>query len=445
MGVSTAPVNLSHRRVCVAILILMGAYAGCVAVALSIALGMIGRGLDSTPMQVTELYGAMWLHTLTAISSGVGALVLRRLGPRRRRWPRLALLAAVCLLLASIDRITSICYPPPSDSDSIFVPHATRGWTHRRGVVGLHRYHRIRLNSLGVRGPDLPWRKAADEFRILFLGDSVTFGWNQHEQETFVSKCADIVRRECPSSRVRCINAGVSGYATWQQYDFLQDEGVAMQPDLVVLCFCFNDVTDLLFVDPDVLSGPQKLFSFSNKPHWSGIVRAVRSVQARRRWRNLRDTQNWETIDHTALREDQLILIEDRFRRASRPALDKAWNRALRDLEKVDDACRQRALPWVLMALPFRSQFEPAGAGVRPQDKLQAWAQGREVTYLDLLPAFSRRVSASEDDSDGLYQDGLHFSTTGNRFVASELVEFLAGQRLLPTSARREPETTGPP
>jgi lysophospholipase L1-like esterase len=296
-----------------------------------------------------------------------------------------------------------------------------------------------------VRGPDLPWRKAANEHRILFLGDSVTFGWDMHEQETLVSKCADIFRREYPSSRVRCINAGVPGYATWQQYDFLQDEGMAMEPDLVVLCFCFNDVTDLLFVNPDELSGPRQRFSFSNDPHWSGIVRAVRSVQARRRGRNLRDAQHWEAIDHTALREGQLTLVGDRFRRASRPALDKAWNRALRDLEKVDDACRQRALPWVLMALPFRSQFEPGDAGVLPQDKLQSWAQAQEVSYLDLLPAIEGRVSTSEDALDELYQDDLHFTETGNRFVASELVEFLAGQRLLPASARREPEAPDPP
>ncbi len=45
--------------------------------------------------------------------------------------------------------------------------------------------HYVSTNSLGIRGKEISLEKPQDTYRILLLGDSMTFGWGVNEGETF--------------------------------------------------------------------------------------------------------------------------------------------------------------------------------------------------------------------------------------------------------------------
>lgn len=411
-------------------LLLFGGYAAMVAVVLRVTLSLIGRGIDITPMQAAEVYSSMWFHGLLAALIGVAVLMLRRRTTCGPRWPRLNLLLIALLLCTSLDRIAGVLYPPPLETDSIFVPHASRGWAYRRGVVGRSLVQSVRTNSHGLRGEEFPRSKPAGEFRLLFVGDSVTFGRGGRAEDTFVAQCGELLHENPLGSRIRCINGGVSGYATWQELAYLREEGLGLSPDLVVLDFCFNDVTDLAFVDPDRLSGPGQVFSFSNTPHWSGFVRAARSISNQRLYREAMDSLRWEDMDPVELRENRLALVGDRFRNAPPAAIERAWKRAIGDLEKFDALCRENDLPWVLLALPFDSQFGEEKAATPPQEILQSWAESRQVPYLDLLPVFRRQIEAGTIRD--IFLDDLHLTAKGNRVVAEELVLQLKNKGFIP-------------
>ncbi|HEB53493.1 MAG TPA: hypothetical protein ENI87_09590, partial [bacterium] len=47
---------------------------------------------------------------------------------------------------------------------------------------------RLRTNSLGLRGPDVAVPKPPGTFRIVMLGDSVTFGWGVDDEVTFARR-----------------------------------------------------------------------------------------------------------------------------------------------------------------------------------------------------------------------------------------------------------------
>src|SRR5262245_36764780 len=53
--------------------------------------------------------------------------------------------------------------------------------------------HRIRINSLGYRGADIPLRKAQDEYRILMIGDSFTFGDYVNDEDTLPAQLERIL------------------------------------------------------------------------------------------------------------------------------------------------------------------------------------------------------------------------------------------------------------
>ena len=76
--------------------------------------------------------------------------------------------------------------------------------------------------------------------RLLFLGDSFTYGLGAGDDEIFVN----IVARNLGDIEV--LNAGVNGYGQRDQLAMLDAIGDRLQPDLVVLMFFWNDLEDNL-------------------------------------------------------------------------------------------------------------------------------------------------------------------------------------------------------
>ena len=108
---------------------------------------------------------------------------------------------------------------------------AEGGWA--RGVIS---------NGQSLREDhEIPLSKTEHEIRLLFLGDSCTFGSGLLHHEGFVAKVEASLRARCPESNVECINAGVPGYSLFQGWRFLESKGFRFLPDLVVLTFGWND------------------------------------------------------------------------------------------------------------------------------------------------------------------------------------------------------------
>lgn len=97
----------------------------------------------------------------------------------------------------------------------------------------------VSINDLGYRGKAIAAAKKPGTRRLLFLGDSNTFGYGVEETERF----SDLLAVGLPST-FEVINLGVFGYGTDQEAIQLERDGVGFQPDLVVLCFSAGDLSD---------------------------------------------------------------------------------------------------------------------------------------------------------------------------------------------------------
>ena len=100
----------------------------------------------------------------------------------------------------------------------------------------------VTYNERGLRDrPILP--KAEGEYRILALGDSVTFGWGVPQHQIFAFRLEQLLQGSLQRP-VRVINSGVGGYNTVQEVTYFKQEGVTFQPDLVMLTYVQNDIEE---------------------------------------------------------------------------------------------------------------------------------------------------------------------------------------------------------
>jgi hypothetical protein len=135
---------------------------------------------------------------------------------------------------------------------SVFwVHHPVLGWLHQPGAVGeyvgprpwpIEFRARVEINSLGLRGPEIPARRPGER-RVLLLGDSMVAAFEVEYQETFGARLEERLAQRL-ASPVRVINAGVRGYGTDQAYLLFRELGGELDPDLVVFFHSANDPVD---------------------------------------------------------------------------------------------------------------------------------------------------------------------------------------------------------
>lgn len=99
----------------------------------------------------------------------------------------------------------------------------------------------VAINSQGQRGAELPASKQDDVFRILLLGDSITFGWGVAEAETMAGRLRNALKDRFPSRDFEVVNAGVGNTNTAMQVAWYLEQGRRYEPDLVVLNYFIND------------------------------------------------------------------------------------------------------------------------------------------------------------------------------------------------------------
>jgi lysophospholipase L1-like esterase len=96
-------------------------------------------------------------------------------------------------------------------------------------------------NAHGLRGPDLG-PKAAGEFRLVVLGDSMVFGAQVAEEQVLTVQLERLLHAR-GYSQVRVINVAVPGWGTFNEAGYLAANANWIQPDLVVLAvFLGNNI-----------------------------------------------------------------------------------------------------------------------------------------------------------------------------------------------------------
>jgi lysophospholipase L1-like esterase len=96
------------------------------------------------------------------------------------------------------------------------------------------------INSFGIRSKEIEPIK--NETRVLFLGDSFTFGGGVRDNDTFVLKSAEALAKKGIS--IDPINAGIIAYGPSNSLGLFRHLKTKVDPDIVILALYQNDVLD---------------------------------------------------------------------------------------------------------------------------------------------------------------------------------------------------------
>lgn len=98
------------------------------------------------------------------------------------------------------------------------------------------------VNSDGLRDRDYTVEKAADTYRIVAVGDSITYGFSIPLEDTYVKQLEDLLNAGDMERQYEVINLGIGGYNTSQELHRYQSKGRKYQPDLILIGYALNDI-----------------------------------------------------------------------------------------------------------------------------------------------------------------------------------------------------------
>ena len=154
-----------------------------------------------------------------------------------------AAIATITVAAIAIEIWVRVSWDERRGTPGFFLSDAARGQRLAAGYTGWFAGVPVKVNSLGFRDPrEYSLTKPPGAFRILVLGDSVTFGHGAQFETTYPYLLEQRLRRWRPDVTWEVWNLGVPGYNTRQELMYLQEVGQRFQPDLVVVGFYPNDL-----------------------------------------------------------------------------------------------------------------------------------------------------------------------------------------------------------
>ncbi len=299
----------------------------------------------------------------------------------------------------------------------------------------------VETNSLGYRNRELTSKHSR---RILFLGDSITLSEYLEDIDTFVRQVEIMsVGRTEP---LETVNAGIFGESLQTYLTVLEETGLSIEPDLVVVGLYLNDFqpsrTIQLFYPPEFLRGSwaaNYLFHIFSKKY-------AKLTRQGDQWReNLpmipeRELQEWAHHvaccfsemegggeDPAEFKRRVIEHIEDWGGAWS----EGAWDRMAKTLGEMKVKLDRAHVPMAIVLFPVSYQVEGQRLFDFPQRKAATIARQIGVPLLDMLPLLRE---AKDRSFERFFYDQCHPTPYASRVIAEHILDFLVGKELVAPS-----------
>ncbi len=320
-------------------------------------------------------------------------------------------------------------------------PHGVRLRPNTHGEIHHHilsgRDVVIDVDSLGLRYAELS-PKAKDEFRVLVLGDSITFGDFVLESETWTGRMEALTSGR--AKKIRFLNAGLPGAGTAEELALFREIGSRVKPDLVLVGMYLNDAQSgsLFFAKklPEPWAKSRFLTWFFDRfrlldtrpfrkampgevdPDWRETFRAGRRLQTGDMF-NSKDAFDYE--------------IYNAYMDFGLGWNAKAWSIIEGITSALKAAAAGEGAPLAVALFPVHIQVLGSVENFEPQESAARMCSRLHVPFLDFVPVLRKTWQANHEK---LFYDHCHYMPAGYAVLAKETVDFLDARKLIPPAGR---------
>ncbi len=279
-----------------------------------------------------------------------------------------------------------------------------------------HRNIPLRVNSRGLRGPEIAMPKPSGTRRIFVLGDSITLGDYVLERETYVRRLEAHLRSSI-GANVEVVNGGMNDVGLREQIAMLREAALDLDVDWVVLGFYLNDSRPSSGFSGEVgargwlrqrLVTVDLLYRSFRLDRW-----LARQGVERFAWIEAAKRADW-TFDEAAFHRLADLARYD-WGAAWQP---DSWKVVENGFAELQDLGRKHGFRIAIVSFPVRYQVETTFVDDTPQRKAEALSTKLGFPYLDLLPL----LRAQPYD---LFYDQCHLRPEANDRVGGAIADFL--------------------
>jgi lysophospholipase L1-like esterase len=265
------------------------------------------------------------------------------------------------------------------------------------------------INSFGFRGSEI--NAASSARRILFLGDSITFGLYVGYGSTYPALIEKMYEKKFPDrTPIESINLSMFAYAPRHELGALNRIGWQLRPDLIVLQLYMNDF------DPRTKPPPSttrlirdRLFVLKEQLlTQSALLRRVRQAAQMLAYKlihDLRRTYFISTLNDEEPREEAEL-----FRRFPDEEIT-----GFDAVEQIHLEAEKTKVPLFVMLSPHEAQLFDENFDIINR-RVRDFCLRKGITFIDPLSAMR-----AYGEKRFLFVDGSHFSATGHKFIANWL------------------------
>ncbi len=246
----------------------------------------------------------------------------------------------------------------------------------------------VEINADGLRDDEVGPREEAVR-RVVFLGDSLTFGWGVEKRDSFAQILEESLSAQRPTE---VLNFGTGNYNTTQEVELFLEKGLAYRPDLVVLFYFINDAEPVPRRSRWAFLARFRIVTF----YWS------RLKQLAARW-----------FPGRTYREYYASLYEE-----DQPG----WRETQEAFDRLIEVCRSQGVDLRVVLLPELHELQDYPFA-REYRRVADFLRTRGVPVLDTTPAFA---DVAEPQSLWVSRDDAHPNAAAHRRIAAATRAFLA-------------------
>lgn len=304
------------------------------------------------------------------------------------------------------------------------------------------------ISPQGLRDSVYAIPKPAGVFRILFLGDSVTYGLFVEKEDTFPERLERGLKGKY--SWIEVLNGGVNGYTPYNQLHYYKKRLRAFQPDLVITGFCMNDIAD-----PDLhWNNGQRYFERIPAGAFPNPESCRKEIPGNRNWGIQLGSylerksafyrflgQHWELYADAPRRYESVngfrwpVYIADEPSPTIKALLDInsaewRWLKGIYAELKESVSADKANLMFVIFPLAYQVSVQYP---YLPQGPFSEYCKENGLPCLDLLPSFRKHGGKKLFMGKHRYhpRDIWHLSPKGHEVAAAAIEDFLEEKGLL--------------